>query len=62
MGEMNWIEVGNQILLQRQTFNDLNSVQPLAQAAKMYEVTFDGYHYKNIWKNTMDVSYNSIQI
>ena len=46
MGEMNWIEVGNQTLLQRQTFNNLNSVQPLARAAKIYEVTYNGYHYK----------------
>ena len=46
MGEMNWIEVGNQTLLQRQTFNDLNSVQPLARAAKIYEVTFNRYHLK----------------
>ena len=37
MGEMNWIELGNQTLLQRQTFNNLNSVQPLARAAKIYE-------------------------
>ena len=46
MGEMNWIEVGNQTLLQRQTFNNLNSVQPLARAAKIYEVTFTRYHLK----------------
>ena len=44
MGEMNWIEVGNQTLLQRRTFNNLNSVQPLARAAKIYEVTYNGYH------------------
>ena len=46
MGEMNWIEVGNQTLLQRRTFNNLNSVQPLARAAKICEVTYNGYHYK----------------
>ena len=43
MGEMNWIELGNQTLLQRQTFNNLNSVQPLARAAKIYEA-----HLKDI--------------